>query len=299
MDEKGVRRFGRFLRETRNFFDSRGFTEVMTPNLVSAGAFEATLDCLRVSHEQGQGELHTSPELAMKCLLAEAPIPIYQICKSYRDDPPSPIHFLEFVMLEFYQPQADYREVLATTRSYFECVAGGPLDWVSLTVREAWLRHTGLDLDDLVERDGLAEAVGKRGLATVREGDSWEDLFFKVMIAHVEPNLPEELPVIITDYPGRLCTLLKKRGGIVERFEIYWRGMEICNGGTELGDSEALKVRYAAESNVRKVRGKEPHPFPKAFAEAIEKLPPLAGVAIGMERLGMCIDVAMGGRTRS
>ena len=290
MNAEEIKKWAGLLKETRKFFDSEGFVEVMTPNLVTVGAFEATLECLKVEHSQGRGELHTSPELAMKCLLANAPIPIYQICKSYRDDPPNPIHFLEFVMLEFYQPNANYRDVLKVTQRLMECVAAKKLDWVEMSVSEAWKNLLAINLGELEERGDFGQEVVRLGLVNVTEGDSWEDIFFKVMLTHIEPGLSRRGPVILCDYPGRLCTLLAKRGSVVERFEIYWQGMEICNGGTELVDEKALNDRYEIECEARRASGRRPHGFPAAFCESIARLPPLAGVAIGMDRLKMCLD---------
>ncbi len=273
----------------------------MTPHLTPVGAFDASLDCLSVSGKHAWGELHTSPEIAMKGLLADAPIPIYQICRSFRDDPPSPIHWTEFTMLEFYEPNRTYRDVLNSTRNLFEAVIGHPLLFEEITVAETWRRWVGLDLASLVETHSLVNAVVDKSLCKPTGGDSWEDIFFKVMLTHIEPRLDPLRPTILIDYPERLCTLLENRiekrvenrSGTVERFELYWHGMELCNGGTELVSVDRLRDRYRIESSHRERMGKRPHPFPQVLSDAMARLPPHAGVAVGLERLSRCLGITV------
>lgn len=270
---------------------SHGFCEVTTPHVVPAGAFESMIDCLEVHSKNLSGELHTSPEIAMKCLLAECELPIYQICRCFRDDPRSQVHFPEFTMLEFYEPHRRYEDVLRLTKEYFELLSGRALEWEARTVTELFDEILGIDLKECIDLKALVAQAQNRRLCTVTETDTWEDIFFKIMLTHVEPHLDPSRPTIVRDYPPAFCTLLEMAvSGWVERFEIYWQGMEICNGGTELVDIVRLKERYERESRAREKLGKRRHPYPRELFEKISAMPPMAGVAIGLERLSMCLD---------
>lgn len=290
MTVEKIKKWASFLRASRTFFDSNGLFEVTTPNIVSVGAFEATLDCLSVSSVHRSGELHTSPEMMMKCLIAQAPVSIYQICRSFRDDPPGPVHFPEFTMLELYKLYSRCPDVLQLTLAYFEYVAQKTLHWEEMTVASAWERFAGICLDKNKDRSSLAGSASR--LVHVTEHDSWEDIFFKVMITHIEPRLEPSHPTVLFDYPAQLCTLLEvnEHTGLTERFEIYWHGMEVCNGGTELIDAGAMRRRYESESRLRIRASKRPHPYPADLDRAMASMPPMAGVAIGLDRLNMCLE---------
>lgn len=244
-----------------------------TPNMVPAGAFEAAIDALRVSYAGGAAELHTSPEFEMKRLLAEHRRSIYQIAKCYRDDPPETgVHLREFTMLEFYRMDGTYRDVIEDTKAIFEAAAGRSLSFAEIGVEEALKKTTGYTFATL----------------PVASGDNWEEAFFKALIEKIEPSFDPARPTILKDYPAALCALgrIDPARGTTDRFEIYWKGMELCNGCAEFGDVAELEKRYLAESESRARQGKKAHPFPTRLAEAFEKgLPDCAGVAIGVDRL--------------
>lgn len=260
----------------RQFFGARNFTEVSTPLLVEAGAFEHALDSLQVRFQGGQAELHTSPEIEMKALLAETPLDIFQITKCFRDDPPTGIHYLEFHMLEFYQMAVTYRETRALIRELFSTLAGRKLEFQEWSIEEALAKFAGTSLTDIEK---------------ISDVETRENLFFQLMLEKVEPALPPDIPVILYDYPASISTLAQTgANGRGERFECYWQGMELCNGATELGDASELKNRYALESQWRRAMGKAPHPFPQRLYDALQNLPPCSGVAVGLDRLFRCLS---------
>lgn len=240
----------------------------MTPSLVEAGAFEHALDCLQVNFSSGKGQLHSSPEMEMKALLAEAPQDIFQIAKCFRDDPATGIHFLEFHLLEFYQMGVTYREARNLIRDLFSSLSPKPLSFLELSVDEAMQRYAGTSLKEIKS----------------------ESHFFELMTDKVEPALAFDQPVILYDYPASVSTLAQtSENGFGERFECYWQGMELCNGATELIDPAQLKSRYELESSLRKAEGKEPHPFPQRLYDALHQLKPCSGVAVGLDRLFWCL----------
>lgn len=267
MDPKTkIRAWARFLKVIRTHFEGRGYTEVTTPHLVDAGAFESTIDPLKVSFSSGKGELHTSPEIEMKRVLAETHQDIFQICQCFRDDPETGRHWREFTMLEFYKMGATYQETQEEMVSLLKELFGKKLPPIHrMSVQEAGLKFAQVD---------LLEVDSKK-----------DDLFFKVLIEKIEPGLSHNHPTILYDYPASQCALGKTNGKITERFEIYWKGMELCNGCTELTDKNEALERYKTQSSERNTA----HPFPKTLIDALETgIPPSSGVAVGLNRLFLC-----------
>lgn len=275
-----------FIKKIRSFFDSKDFLEVFTPSLVTAGAFENALDPLKVRFEGGTCELHTSPEIEMKALLASHPRAIYQICKCFRDDPDTEIHFKEFSMLEFYRPHSSYSDTQQDMKELFNSLASKPLSFEEYSIQDLFLLHLNLDLEQMSNAAVFLQCARKAGISSLTEKDTWEDIFFRILIEQIEPALPKENPVIVFDYPASVSTLAKPKNHFWgERFEIFWKGMELCNGATELKSVDLLRQRYDFESREREKMGKPPHPFPERLAGALDQMPPCSGVAVGLDRL--------------
>lgn len=291
IEPDSLRAWAKFLRQIRIFFDERNFTEVTTDHIVAAGAFEAVIDPLSVSLGAGSAELHTSPEMEMKVLLAKSELPIYQICRCFRDDPPTGVHLREFTMLEFYRPGATYVETREDMRALFRELSGQDLEMRQATVEELVRQYSGLELRQLSRRDSFARALFQLGIESTPD-DDWQDLFFRLMIDRIEPNIDPAVPLLLYDYPLPIAALSRRSPSqeVAEKFEIYWKGMELCNGCTELGDAEELAVRFQNERTTRKNRGLSPHPYPSRLFESVAELPkPSSGVAVGLDRLFACL----------
>ncbi len=285
--EEKLKTWARLLQQTRTYLEGRGFLEVTTPYLVPAGAFEASIDAPQVHFQSGSPELHSSPEMEMKVLLARLRRPIYQIARCFRDDPPSPIHGREFTMLELYRPQVGYEAILAATIGLFETLAGGPLPWKRFSIA-ALFQEQGIDLRTAKTREDLRRQIAGAQVCATDPTDTWNDLFFRVLIEKIEPRLPGDFPVVLDQYPVAVSPLSQAAPGgeFAERFEIYWHGMELCNGCTELRDPVELKQRWEQQKAERSARKASDHPYPERLFAALELgLPPCAGVAIGMDRL--------------
>lgn len=271
------KRFAAMLRNIRTYFDGQGFDEVLTPNVVPAGAMESTIDVPDVRGPSGElwGVLHSSPEISMKAWIAEAPGSMYEIARCYRDDPETGIHFREFTMLEWYRLPGEYEDVIADFWNVVRAVSGEAPAYEELTIREAVKHRTGID----IRRDPLPGP----------ETESWEDRFFRLVVDHVEPALPKDRWTLIRDYPSAVSPLSAPRKDdpfFAERFEVYAGTVELCNGCTELADFALLERRHAAENALRRAAGKKEHARPDGlFAAARAELPPYAGVAVGLERL--------------
>ncbi len=240
-----------FIDQIRSFMQTEGLKEVTTPQLVEAGAFEAAIDCFKV----GLLELHTSPEIEMKWLLARDRESIFQICKVFRDDPTETgVHLKEFTMLEYYRVGATYEKLMDDIQRLVCLLIGKTLKFQVISLRE----YSSLP----------------------------SEKFFRLLVEKIEPSFDPEVPTFVTDYPLQVSALAKTDGTVTQKFELYWKGLELCNGCTELGNIEELKKRYEIESRQRRDEGKTPHPPPNRLIRALEKgLPPSAGVAVGLDRL--------------
>ena len=289
----------------RAFFESQGFLEVETPILVAAPGMEPHIDPFRVTFIPTMSGgpprpawLHTSPEYAMKRLLALPDCPaLFQICKVFRNGEVASAHNPEFSMLEFYRPNADYRDIMNDTEAAFAAVERAVAPERNLfsrtpyerrTVQEVFLEATGVD-PLLPEEDFLRAA---RGLGLqLRENPTFEDVFFQAFLERVEPHLGIERPCFLYDYPASMASLarLAPNRRVAERVELYACGVELGNGFSELTDEAEQRARLVAEQSQRRAAGREVLPIDEDFLAAVGKMPPCAGIALGLDRLLMLL----------
>ncbi|MCB0405854.1 MAG: hypothetical protein KDD51_13815 [Bdellovibrionales bacterium] len=283
---KNIVAWANYLRTLREFFEGRGFYEVVTDHLVPAGAFEASLDTLKVEWSGGHNELHTSPEIEMKQLLASGSGSIFQICQCFRDDPDTGVHRREFSMLEFYEVGANWEKAMELTKALITELSGRPLSFRLLTFEVAFKKFAGVSLFPID-----AERLRRESRVVFNAQDTWDDMVFKILLEQVEPALDPDTPTVLCEYPASMSALAHVNDrGVADRFEIYWKGMELCNGCTELTSLAELKRRTQKQAAQRGLEHKAAHPLPERLMEALEKgLPPCAGVAVGLERLFSCL----------
>lgn len=296
----------------RRFFTGRDYLEVETPLLVPAPGMEPHINAFeaRFIPETDVGRpgtlyLHTSPEYAMKRLLAEGAGPLFQICKVFRNGEVSPTHNPEFTMLEFYRPGSDYHGIMedlegALAEAGRSATEGEPgadpafftrTPYERLTVRDAVLKATGVDIR--VHSDGpslkrAAEAVG------VRTGDSesFDDVFFHLFLEKVERGLGFERPTFLIEYPASMAALSRLKPGdpaVAERVELYAKGLELANGFSELTDPVEQRARLVEEQELRRRLGRSVYPLDERFLDAVGRMPPSAGIAVGLDRILMLL----------
>ena len=314
-------------KAVRAYFQAEGFTEVETPAVqVSPGverhiqAFSTTLRA--PLSDQGGGEpapryLHTSPEFAMKKLMAGGMNKIMQLCHVWRDGERGPLHHPEFTMLEWYRAGADYHALMADCEDLMLGVAkaaertlqdgvmlrwqGGTCDPAKpaerLTVQQAFSRHVNIDLLATID-DPTAAAPGPDKLRAAARGqgihvsntDTWEDVFFRIMLERIEPKLGEGAPTILCEYPANLAALARRKpddARVAERFELYACGVELANAYSELTDAAEQRTRFENDRALHiKLYGSAPPPD-EDFLQAMESLPACAGAALGFDRLVM------------
>lgn len=290
----------------RAFLTSEGYHEVETPSLVPAPGMEPHIDAFAVpfAPQMAVGEsrslyLITSPEYAMKRLLADGSGPIFQICKAFRNGEISATHNPEFTLLELYRPDADYLRIMSDLeRALAAAEARFPesdffrrLPYERVTVRDALLRETGIDLLACPDAPSL-RAAAKRAGFRAEESDSFDDLFFRAFVEAVEPALGRERPAFIFDYPASMAALARLKPanpGLAERFELYARGLELANGFSELSDPVEQRRRLLEEREARIAAGNPAYPLDEDFLSALAKMPDAGGVALGLDRVLMLL----------
>ena len=298
-----------FLKTIRDFFHERGFLEVETPILLAYADPSLHLASFRTWYEMPEGEakrrlfLRTSPEFAMKRLLAGGYPRIFQIGPFFRNAEDSPLHNPEFTGLEWYQADADYRLLMETTEAM--CLALWPQGtlmyqgrrfdltppWERLSVHEAFARYAQITLPAEITRLDLLAACQQKGIEAQAD-EPWDDLFFRLFVTFVDPHLGQEKPTFLTDYPVELAALARAKPDaphLAERVELYIAGLELANGYSELIDAEEQRRRWEAEAALRQARH-DPDPFPvdPQFLAALQAgMPPCTGIAVGLDRLLM------------
>ena len=303
----------RALRRLRAFFDAEDFLEIEAPLLVPSPGLELHLDAFAVP---GAGYLITSPEYQLKRLLAAGLPRIYSLARCFRRGEAGPRHNPEFTMVEWYRAPGTWQEVAADverlTAALAHEVAGGAVvvrdgrsidlspPWERLSVREAMQRHAGIDLrgdESLEELTAKVEGSGRRvpvlGPGQGQEMAAWDDVFFSVFLDAVEPNLGQSRPTLLYDWPAPLCALARRKPGdpaVVERFEAYAGGLELCNGFGELIDAVEQRARLFADREERARRGLPQYPVDERFLDALaEGIPAAGGVALGFDRVCMLL----------
>jgi len=291
-----LRRRAAMLADIRAFFAARGVLEVDTPQLVNAAVTDVNIHSAEVRWPGDNGPpryLHTSPEYAMKRLLAAGSGDIYQLCHVFRGDEQGRLHNSEFMIVEWYRRgwgcAALMAEVDALLRTLLEATALAPTRYLSY--EQAFL--TTLGCNPLADSDAaLAECARQAGFddALLRRCER-DELLDLLMGLRIGPTLGMDAPVFVHRYPASQAALARldpDDARVALRFELYLRGVELANGFEELGDAREQRERFAADQRVRAAR-KLPVPAIDEYllAALAAGLPPCSGVALGFDRLLM------------
>lgn len=290
-------------RAVRSFFDSRGFQEVFTPTLSPYLIPEPTIQDFKtrfVNEFEGSRDLYLipSPEVFMKELLASGSPSLYQISQCFRNSEQLGIHHNpEFTMLEWYALGESAGGNIKTTEELVHSLADALHSpaWLKepfkvVSVRDAVMERTGLDLEKLQDPEDLAEAARSVGESPA-PGEAWDDIFNRIFISHVETALPKEGAVVFTGYPEQIECLAIKDGCWRRRWELYLGGVEVANCYEEETSPEATKDYFMKEGGRMKAeREGTDLPAPPAW-EGFTSLavPRSSGVAAGMDRLLMAL----------
>lgn len=303
----------------RQFFKSQSFHEVETPLLVEQPSTETYLEFFETELElasglKERGFLITSPEYAMKKLLAAGMTHIFQLTKSFRNSEGlSSRHNPEFLILEWYRANADYTDIMADceallcdlvekTKGLIQGKAiityqGQEYDltppWPRISVPEAFAQFAHVSLDELLDEQQLLKKATAKGYQVTAE-TTWEEVYNQIFLNEIDPKLSEfTTPVILYDYPASQAALSRRKISdprLAERFEFYLAGIELGNAFSELIDPQEQEKRLRSDLQFRKEIGKKTYDLDEDFIDALkEGLPPTGGVAVGVDRLIMLL----------
>jgi elongation factor P--(R)-beta-lysine ligase len=305
---------GRIGARLRRFFAEHDFVEVETATLQVSPGNETHLHAFATELETPAGEaswffLHTSPEFACKKLLAAGETRIFEFARVFRNRERGALHHPEFTLLEWYRTNEPYQALMADCAALLAgaaeaasvdrfCFRGRLSDPFAeperLTVAQAFDRFAGIDLlatisDDEVDRESLAAQVRKAGVRMAAD-DTWSDLFSRVLVEKVEPQLGLGRPMILYEYPSAQAALARRRqddARVAERFELYVCGVELANAFGELTDAVEQRRRFEAEMLEKMRIHRRSYPIDEDFLSALAQMPPASGCALGFDRLVM------------
>jgi lysyl-tRNA synthetase class 2 len=286
--------FPRFVNDVRAYFLDRGLTELNTPTLVACPGLEPALEPFRTRVPRGSREavayLPTSPEIHLKKAMGRGLTDVFEIKSCFRAGEYGAHHDHEFTMLEWYRGFADLERIIADLKGLLAELATrgwGPPAEVTVTDFATLFRellgfrltpHTGADELRALVRDARAD-------------DTFNDLFHRVLIDRLEPALVPRGPLVIRRFPPSLAALARlDAAGWADRFEFYWRGLEIANAFNEVTGADEQRARWAAEQAERARLGTSRLEIDEDLIEVFRKgFPPTGGIALGVERLYMAM----------
>jgi lysyl-tRNA synthetase class 2 len=284
-----------FLSQVRLFFAGKGFNEAQTPTLVTCPGTEPFLDLFSTRFQQGSRSqtfyLPTSPELHLKKMLSVGYEQIFEIRPCFRNGEITERHQPEFWMLEWYRAFSNLEQILQDTLHLIDFLGGNVEGFGRKSMADLFQETLNFKLTPqttLQELKTLAQAQGLKA----ENFEIWDDVFYLIFVEKVEPFLESEQPLIVEKYPPSQAALARlTEDGWGERFELYWKGLEICNAFHELNDPVLQAERFEADLAQKAHLGKEVPPLDPDFIRALRSgMPPSGGIALGLERLFMALN---------
>ncbi len=308
---------GRIVAALRRWFEAEGFSEVEAGALQMSPGNETHLhafatEMIGADATASRLYLHTSPEFALKKLLAAGETRIFDFARVFRNRERSALHHPEFTLLEWYRARAHYDRLMQDCAAILAIAAtaagGGRFSYRGrecdpfaeperIAVADAFARFAGIDLmatlpDDLrtdPRPERLARAAEAGGVRVVPD-DTWSDIFSRVLAERIEPGLGIGRPAILFDYPASEAALARRKPSdprLAERFELYCCGVELANAFEELTDPAEQRLRFEADMAEKQRIYGERYPLDEDFLHALAGMPPASGIALGLDRLVM------------
>jgi lysyl-tRNA synthetase class 2 len=304
---------GRILSALRDWFRQRGFLEVETPALQVSPGNEIHLHAFATELATPGGArtplyLHSSPEFACKKLLAAGESRIFSLSHVFRNRERGPLHHPEFTMLEWYRTNEPYEALMADCAAILvetaKAAGSLQLQWKDraadpyaaperLSVADAFMKFAGIDL--LATLDGeqgnqekFAAAARAAGIQTA-DDDNWSDVFSRVLVERIEPQLGLGRPTVLDQYPLPEAAWAQRAADprLTQRFELYACGVELANGFAEITDPAEQRRRFDEAMTERQRRYGEQYPIDDDLLAALGTMPPTSGIALGFDRLMM------------
>jgi elongation factor P--(R)-beta-lysine ligase len=316
-----LRSRGHIKAALRQHFEADGFTEVEAAQLQVSPGNETHLHGFATALRSIDGReatlhLHTSPEFACKKLLAAGETKIFDFARVFRNRERGALHSPEFTMLEWYRAGETYEQLMQDCADILRIAAdaGGLPQWSfrgrtidpilepeRITVAEAFQHFAGIDVlgtvdGDQTDREALA-AQAKAITIRIALDDSWSDIFSRILVEKVEPNIGNGRATILCEYPIPEAALARRKPGsskVSERFELYACGVELANAFGELTDATEQRQRFEADMTLKQMIYGERYPIDEDFLAALAVMPEASGAALGFDRLVM---LATGGKS--
>lgn len=297
--KKVLSQWADYLHFLRQFFRSADFLEIKTPSLVSCPGTEPSLDIfsttLKVGSRSRKFYLPTSPELHLKKALALGAEKVFEMASCYRNGEITERHQPEFLMLEWYRAYDHLGTIKQDVLNLVDFLVkqmkvSGPQKVKSFSVAELFKIYCNFEFTPettLEELRVLAEELS----VDVHSAESIDDFFFLIFMDKIESQLPKEELIFVEKYPPYQAALARlTNDGWGDRFEVYWKGLELANAFHELNDPEVQRLRSAEDLEKKKVLGKELVELDHEFFQCLDAgLPPSGGIALGVERLFMAL----------
>ncbi len=306
INKKTIQEINSYTQKIRNFFNKEHFVEVQTPILNKIPGMEPHLIPFETQFtNKTKLYLNTSPELQMKKLLANGFDKIFNITKVFRNgEIGGPLHSPEFTMLEWYRKNANYKDIMddcenliislcpSKTINYQNNQINLEKPWKRISTNDLFIKHCDINLLENKDFNTFKEtAIAKN--YDINGCNSWDDIFFKIFLNHIEKKLGFEKPTIVYDYPSSQAALAQKRKSepfFAERFELYIAGVELANAFSELIDANEQRERLIEEQKLRKNLNKTVFDIDEEFLASLESITePCSGIALGIDRLLMIL----------
>ena len=290
------------IRTIREFFWSDDFLEVDAPAIVRLPGQEPNLAPMQIpvhdeTKQAHQLYLHTSPEYVMKKCLGAGMEKIFFFGKTYRDEESfGGLHHPEFTMIEWYRNGSDMFALIDDCKHMISSLCrklavDEPKNVEVVSMKELWQQTLGVNLDEHLTKDAMMELCQKMDQSP-SEDESYEELFYRIFLNHIEPALKERGAVFVYNYPAQMAALARvsaEDNRYAERFEFYIDGVEIANAFSELCDPDEQRRRFEEEIKERERRGMKTYPVDEELLTALENIDSAAGIALGFDRLLMTL----------
>ncbi|MFC1569506.1 EF-P lysine aminoacylase EpmA [bacterium] len=299
------------LQGIREFFNKKNFLEIEAPTLTPYPTLDNNIDSIKCEIDTPDNQtktlyLHTSPEHAMKKLLAAGSDNIYYLGKVFRNNELTRLHNPEYTMVEWYRLEADYHDIMKDTQDLISTIVDKLFGsftfkyqnrvvdlippWPIISISELFKNTFELSSSELLSEESLQLAAERYSIHYSKK-DDWETLFHRLFMDKIEPNLGIPQPVFIIDYPQKIGLMARSKSEdsrFVERVELYIAGLELANGYSELTDPNEQLQRFSKQQKIKKDYNSKNYPIDHELIDAMKLgLPNCAGIALGIDRLLM------------
>ncbi len=287
----------KLLKTIREFFEKRTVLEVETPLLCQHTVTDLHIESFKTQYHNGSQQqtyyLQTSPEYAMKRLLASGSGPLFQICKAFRNGEHGNHHNPEFTLLEWYRPGFNHHDLMKELDALVQIILN-TAPALKITYQQLFEDYCSINPHQC-DLNTLLKLLKKNKIAINNQSHLDEDTCLQLLLSHViEPQLPKTAPLFIYDFPATqaaLATIRDEHPRVAERFELYIDGQEIANGFHELIDANEQLERFNRDQIKRRLHNKwVPEIDPRLIAAIDANIPQCSGVAVGLDRLLMLLS---------